>query len=277
MRNRLALRRRTLGVAVVLTLGSLVSALAVTPSASAACATRTTRSISGVVYGADLRDVNVSIGFDVQSTTGTMINVSDGCLKTSGYSAPQQEKNHYVSGEGAPRSSRMYDVNGTYRGLTTHTWSLTGLPSNAASVWIEVYSRGYVGSPCTQCFGLKDVHKYGYLMRRQVKVGSTGVLLRLPMTCAYSGGNAGAVFGYVKDASGHSVQPDRAMAWSTAPDSNTTIMGWGSGTLATGSYRIVSLASNQKYSVWVTYKGVTQKRTGIAVTPCHTTPLSFKF
>lgn len=277
MRNRLALRRRTLGVAVVLTLGSLVSALAVTPSASAACATRTTRSISGVVYGADLRDVNVSIGFDVQSTTGTMINVSDGCLKTGGYSAPQQEKNHYVSGEGAPRSSRMYDVNGTYRGVTTHTWSLTGLPSNAASVWIEVYSRGYAGSPCTQCFGPKDVHKYGYTMRRQVKVGSTGVVLKLPLTCSYSGGTAGAVFGYVKDAAGHSVTPTRAVAWSQAVDTNTTPMGWGSGSLALGSYKIPSLAANQKYAVWVSYKGVTQKRTGIFVSACHTTPLSFKF
>jgi len=262
---------------VVLTLGSLVSALAVTPSASAACATRTTRSISGVVYGADLRDVNVSIGFDVQSTTGQMINMSDGCVKAGGYSTPQQEKNHYVSGEGAPRNSRMYDAQGTYRGMTTHTWSLTGFPSNAASVWIEVYSRGYVGSACTQCFGLKDVHKYGYMMRRQVKVGSTGVVLKLPMTCSYSGGTAGAVFGYVKDAAGHSLTPDRAMAWSVAPDSNTTIMGWGSGTLRLGSYTIPTLASNQKYSVWVTYKGVLQKRTGIIVSACHTTPLSFKF
>jgi hypothetical protein len=254
-----------------------VLTVATAPGAAAACATRTTRSISGYVAGLDNRDVNVSIGFDVVDASGRGINVSDGCTKTSGYSAPQQEKNHYVSGEGAPRASKMYDAQGVYRGVTTRNWSLGSLPSNAAGVWIEVYSRGYQGSACTSCFGPKDVHKYGYVMRRMVKVGSTGVALRLPMTCAYSGGSTGKVYGRVFNAAGASLTPTRAMAWSIAPDNNTVPMGWGSGSLGKGAYEVSSLASGQKYVVWVTYNGVTQKRTGIAVNACKVTPLNFKF
>ncbi|MGB8652508.1 MAG: hypothetical protein WCD35_17810 [Mycobacteriales bacterium] len=245
------------------------------PAASAACATRTTRSISGVVYGVDNRDVNVSIGFDVQSTTGQIINVSDGCAKTGGYSAPVQEKNHFVKGEGQARASRMYDVNGVYKGVTTRTWSLNNLPSNAKSVWIEVYARAYTGSPCTTCMGNVDTHKYGFATRRQVPVGATGVMIRLPINCAYAGGSNGTITGSVKTRAGTPVKADRVYAWSSAPDSNYSVLGWGTAAIGTGSYTLGALASNQKYTLWLYRNGAVYKKTYVPVSKCASTRIDW--
>ncbi len=272
----------------VLASSTLVVPLVVASSqpASAACATRTTRSISGVIYGADNLDVNVSIGFDVQSSSGTIIDATPGsstygCKKTGGYSVKQQEKNRYLNGEGAPHGTKMYDYKGTYMGTTTRTWSLGSLPSNATSVWIEVYSRRYRNTACADpsgnpCMGPSDTHKYGYAMRRQIKVGSTGVVIRLPKNCGYGGSN-GAITGTVKNKSGQALTPSRAFAWSMAADSNAAILGWGSGVRTSGKYTISALAPNQKYAVWVSYNGVTQKRTYVPVSSCKATPLSFVF
>ncbi|MGZ4494181.1 MAG: hypothetical protein ACXVWU_05735 [Nocardioides sp.] len=272
-------RRGPLGraAAALAATAALVVPLVVTsvPAASAACASRTSRSISGVVYGVDNRDVNVSIGFDVESTTGQIINVSDGCAKTGGYSAPVQEKNHYVKGEGQARGSRMYDVNGVYKGVTTRTWSLNNLPSNAKSVWIEVYSRSYTGSPCTTCMGAVDTHKYGFSTRRQVPVGSTGVMVRLPINCNFAGGGNGVITGSVKTRAGTAVKPDRVYGWSSAPDSNYSVLGWGSAALGTGSYRLAALAPNQKYTLWLYRNGVVYKKTGVPVSKCGSTRIDW--
>jgi hypothetical protein len=254
----------------------LVPLVAVTtPTASAACATRTTRSISGVVYGVDNRDVNVSIGFDVESTTGKIINVSDGCAKTGGYSAPVQEKNHYVGYQGQAKGSAMYDVNGVYKGLTTRTWKLSNLPSNAKSVWIEVYARAYNGSPCTTCMGPVDTRKYGFSMRRQVPVGSTNVVIRMPINCGYPGGANGIITGTVKNASLQNVTPDRVYAWSIAPDSNYKVLGWGSGARGSGTYALKAMAPNQQYTIWMYYGGRIWKKTNIAVSQCGTTRVNW--
>lgn len=241
------------------------------PAASAACASRTTRSVSGVVYGVDNRDVNVSIGFDVQSYSGQIINVSDGCAKTGGYSAAVQEKNHFVKGEGQTPASRMFDAHGAYKGVTTRTWSLNDLPSNAKSVWIEVYSRTYTGSPCTACMGNVDTHKYGFSMRRQVPVGATGAVIRLPINCGFPGGGNGSIYGSVKTRSGTAILPEHVYGWSTAGDGNYSVLGWGSAARATGSYNMTALAPNQKYTLWLSRNGVVYKKTGIPVYACRGT------
>jgi hypothetical protein len=246
------------------------------PSASAACASRTTRSISGTVSGQDDHDVNVSIGFDVESTSGKVINVSDGCAKTGGYSAPVQELNHYLSGEGAPRGSRMYDANGAYKGVTTRSFRLTNLPSNAAYVWIEVYSRRYTGSPCTTCMGPADVHKYGYAMRRRIPVGTTGINIKTPMTCSNVwGGAAGKIAGVVKDRSGKTVNPTHVYTWSEITNS-PALTGWGSAQPVTnGNYLLSSLASKQRYTVHVFTGSVDHPKYHVPVYPCQTTHVNF--
>lgn len=245
------------------------------PGASAACASRTTRSISGVVYGVDNRDVDVSIGFDIQSTSGAIINLSDGCAKTGGYSTPMLEKNHFVKYLGQAKASRMYDAHGVYRGITSRTWSLTGLPSNAKSVWIEVYARGYNGSPCTTCMSPSDTRKYGYSMRRQVPVGSTNVVIRMPINCGYAGGGNGRIAGSVRTSSGTAVKPSHVYAWSIAADSNYHVLGWGSAALATGSYAMSAVAANQKYTMWLYVGTRVLKKTNIPVSSCRTTTVNW--
>jgi hypothetical protein len=258
-----------------------------TPEASAACASKTTRSISGTIIGADNLDVNVTMGFDVESTTaGVIIDATPGvstygCRKTGGYSVKQLEKNRYLNGEGKPAGSPMYDYTGAYMGRTTRTWTLGNLPSNAKYVWIEVYARKYRNTGCKDangnwCFGLSDTHKYGYAMRRRVPVGATGVVIKLPRNCGYGGSN-GAIAGSVKSASGAALTPSRAMTWSTSGDSNTRSLGWGSGTRSSGKYQLTALASSQTYDVRVTYNGVTKRKTGVAVSACKTTPVNFVF
>lgn len=275
-----------LGVVLATTVASVVPLLALeAPVAGAACATRTTRAISGTVTGTDNLDVNVTIGFDVETSTGVIIDATPGsstygCKKTGGYSVKQLEKNRYLDGEGKPAGSPMYDYTGAYMGKTTRTWKLGSLPSNAKYVWIEVYARKYRNTGCKDangnwCFGLSDTHKYGYVMRRRIAVGSTGVALRLPRNCGYGGSN-GAISGTVKTTSGTAVTPSRAFAWSTATDSNSAVLGWGSGLRSSGKYTVPALASKQSYTVWVTYNGVTQKKSA-SVAGCKTTPLSFVF
>jgi hypothetical protein len=254
-----------LGAAIALPL-VLTTAM---PAASAACAGLTGNLITGTVSGLDGRDVNVSIGFDVESTTGQVINVSDGCAKTGGYSAPVKELNHYVSGEGQARGSRMYDSSGAYKGLTTRGFSLTGLPSNAKYVWIEVYARRYSGSPCTTCMGPADLHKYGYAMRRRVPVNTRGVNIRLPMTCSSAwGGSAGRITGSVRNSAGSPVTPSHVYAWSELPDNSTALTGWGSGSISGGSYSISALASRQSYTMWLYVGTKVYKRTHIGVGAC---------
>jgi hypothetical protein len=262
-------------------LAPLLVALPATP-ASAACATKTTKSIKGVVYGSDNRDVNVTIGFDVVDKNGVSIDAtpgvsSYGCRKTGGYSV-KQEKNVWIGGEGVPAGSAMYNYKGEYKGKTTRTWSLGNLPSNAASVWIEVYSRKSRNTACMSG-GLPcrdpDTHKYGYVMRRKVALGSTGVKLILSRNCNYGGKN-GVIAGTVKNKAGQALTASRGFAWSTKTDQNYTALGWGSAIRTSGSYKVSALAAEQQYVVWMTYNGVTQKKY-VTVSSCKTSALNFVF
>jgi hypothetical protein len=268
------LSRGQVGFAAVV--GALVLPLLLPPSpAAAACAAPGSRSISGVVYGVDNKDVNVSIGFDVESTSGQIINVGDGCAKTGGYSTPVKEYNHYTSYAGAAPDSMQVDHSGTARGRTVRTWSLTGLPANARSVWIEVYVRDYKNYNNPSAMGPVNTAKYGFVTRRQVVVGSRNVMLRLPMSCSYRGGSNGGVAGTVRTRSGAAVTPDTVYAWSTMKDQNNTIMGWGIGTRSAGNYKVSALAANQPYVIQMTYQGHLYEKRGVTVRSCSITALNW--
>ena len=72
------------------------------------------------------------------------------------------------------------------------------------------------------------------------------------------------------------LRPDRVIAWSIMPDSNTVPMGWGAATTGPGWYDVESLASGQKYMVWMTDKGGMQRSSGVVANPCKITPLNFR-
>ena len=274
--------RRVLGPVLALTLAAAGAGLTTTP-ASAACARNSGKAVSGTVFGQDGRDVNVSIGFDVVDANGRPLNTdprssSYGCAKTGPYSVPQSYLNHFVSPEGAARGSVMKDGN-----RTTRAWRVGDLPSNAVGTYIEVYSRGYEGSPCKDangnyCFNPSNPKKYGFNNKHVVPVGTAGLGIKLPMTCAY-GGTAGAISGTVTDATGREVRLKSLYAWTEATwNAYPFMQGWGSARwTTTGRYNVPALASNQTYVVHATTTaGVTLVRKGVRVNDCRATPLSFR-
>jgi hypothetical protein len=247
--------------------------------ALAACASNSHKSVAGTFYGQDNRDVNVSIGFDVVDRYYHGINAdpatSDyGCAKNGnhgGYSIAQHEYNHYVTNVGAPQNSLQKDGTRTVR-----TWTLSNLPSNAAYVWVEVYSRGYKGSPCVTCFNPGDVYKYGYANRQWIPVGSVNQPLMLALTCA-KGGTTGSISGRVVNSAGAGIALRNVFAW-TAHRYNVGPypQGWGSGRLGSsaGTFSLPSLAGAQPYTVWAqTTAGKVVKVTNVPVHGCKNTPI----
>lgn len=251
--------------------------------AQAACASNSGKSISGTVFGQDGRDVNVSIGFDLVDKNGKALNAdpksaSYGCAKTGGYSVPQTYLNHFVPPEGAPQGSTMQD--GT---KTTRAWTLGNIPSNAVGAYIEVYHRGYKGSPCKDangnyCFNPQTLTKYGNANKHLVPVGTSNLPIRLPMTCQY-GGTAGNIQGKLVNAAGQPVKVKSLYAWTEHKwNAYPFYQGWGIAQFPRDGYYVVpSLASKQTYVIWVnTTDGRTIKRTGVTVNDCKATPLSFR-
>lgn len=271
-----------------------------TPQAQAACATNSGKSITGTVVGQDGRDVNVSIGFDLVDRNGRALDAdptsaSYGCAKTGGYSVPQTYLNHFVGPEGAEphRPSRGWSPRERafrYREPvmpdgqpTTRRWKLTSIPSNAVGAYIEVYHRGYTGSPCRDangnyCFNKQTLTKYGNSNKHLVPIGTQDLPIRLPMTCAY-GGSAGSISGRILDAAGRPVQVKNLFAWTeTKWNAYPFLQGWGIARFSSdGSYVIPSLASKQKYVLWLTaMDGTVHKRFGVPVNDCTATRLDFR-
>ncbi len=275
--------RRALPVAALL-VGLIAPAAGVLTAApaGAACATRTTKSISGSVYGQDGLDVNASVGFDVLDKAGKPINADParadyGCAKSGGYSVPQRYFNHFVTYQGATPGTVMKDGN-----RTTRAWRLTDLPSNAAFVWIEAYSRGYQGSPCKDskgnwCFNPTDVRKYGYSNLIKIPVGTQGIKVVLPTTCGYRG-TAGSIVGKGIDAAGKPVTLKQVYAWTEASwNAAPGIHGWGAHKPTTPGYALRSLAAGQRYVVWAYGpRGNKVVTKNVLVRPCTSTPLTIR-
>lgn len=252
--------------------------------ASAACASVTTRSVTGTVTGQDGLDVNASIGFDVLNAANQHLDANPhsptyGCPRAGGYSIPQRELNHFVSGHGVAPGSRQADGSRTVRAV-----GIFSLPSNATQVWIEVYSRGYTGSPCRDaqgnyCFNYPDLSKYGDANRQKVPPGTHGLALRLPMTCGYHGTD-GAITGRAYTSSGTPVTLSGVNAWTTALWNRApALQGWGMADRISGnSFHIAALAAGQSYTVEATStRGQTVRRLFVPVSSCRSTPVTIRF
>lgn len=289
-------------VALLLPVSAPLSESGAGSRAAAACASNTGRSITGTVMGEDGRDVNVSIGYDLVDVNGRALNAdpnsaSYGCAKTGGYSVAQTYLNHFVGPEGVAPVERTRGWSPAHRASSKQAgpvimrdgtpvrrdWKLANIPSNAVGAYIEVYHRGYQGSPCRDsagnyCFNPPTLTKYGYANKHLVPVGTQNLPIRLPMTCAY-GGRAGSISGNITNAAGQPVALQSLYAWTEAKwNAAPFIHGWGSARFSgTGSYTVPSLASGQNYTIWATTKdGRTIKRTGVPVGACKATTVNFR-
>jgi len=233
------------------------------PAAPARCAPVTDRVFTGTVTGADGLLPNVTIGFDMKDAAGNPISLVDGCDPHGEYSTVVQ-LNHWVSERGAPAGTEMTDWQGHDGGPVTATFQLRGLPANAASTWIETYTRRATGEPCNRnwpCAGAVDVRKYGMVNRRAYPLDGRSVDLVLPLTPAY-GGSTGTLAVSVVDGSGAAVPAgtvQESYAWSMAtPDGVVPSQGWGiSVPDGPGHFTVPSLAGDQDYVTWVyTTRGI---------------------
>ncbi len=251
-------------------------------SPSTACAKNTGKAITGTVFGQDDRDVNVSLGFDLVDGSGRAVNADPrqpgyGCAKTGGYSIAQTYLNHFVGPEGAPANSLMKDGHRTTRG-----WQLVDIPSNAVGAYIEVYTRGYQGSPCKDsagnyCFNPENHVKYGNSNKHLVPIGTANLPIRLPTTCAY-GGTAGSITGTVTDSSGRRTNVQSLYAWTEYKwNASPYYQGWGTAQFSsTGAYTVPALASGQTYVMWATTAGgQVVKKSGVRVNSCAATNVAF--
>ncbi len=204
--------------------------------------------ISGTIQGADGKIVDVYIGFDVLDGAGRKINLGGG----PGYSAAQR-LNHCVATNGATSSTQCPQTGYT----TTRNWSLT-LPSNAATVYIEVYPKapstsfwlnnykGYTGPTP----GSTNTSTYGETYRRAIPVPGNmrNIRIVLPLVCGQRDGSTGTLTGHISGwptgVTGH------VNAWSQAPNTMVT-QGFSAGSRVdvNGYYRIDKLQSGQAYGL----------------------------
>jgi len=255
--------RRLIAAAVAAT--AAISGLATVEAApaSAACAAASSQYIAGDLVGQDHHDINAQVSFDVKDRYGNTIGL-DGC-RTSGYTKTIW-MNMNLGPAGAVHTSR-----------TQYAWRIDRLPANAVSSWIEVWTRTNTPKPCPTCDGPVNTSVYGFVNRRAVPLNRM-YLLKAPLHCGIGGGTSGSIQGRLIDGAGRPVKFDRIYAWSEAtPDGSVSMQGWGTGVQSTtGYYKIDNLASGQRYVVWATYHGVTQKRGHIMVAPCGQVPLAFR-
>ncbi|MCW2777045.1 MAG: hypothetical protein JWN17_770, partial [Frankiales bacterium] len=147
---------------------------------------------------------------------------------------------------------------------------------------VEVYSRGYTGSPCKDskgnyCFNNTDSRKYGNANLIKVPVGTQNAKAVLPTTCGY-GGTDGAIIGSGVDAAGHAVRLKQVYAWTEASwNAAPGLHGWGGDAPTGTSYAVRSLAAGQTYRVWgYSQSGKVTVLKGVRVNACKSTPLRIR-
>jgi hypothetical protein len=247
---RLSLRgRRTV------TAGMAFAIAAVGVFSSACEPAATTKVISGTIKGADGHVVDVMLGFDVLDARGNKIDMGS---INAGYSAIQR-LNHCVPIQGATGTgicpATTHYGQQTPAQATTYNWSLR-VPSNAASVYVEVYPkeptpnytvsyRGYVG-PMP---GTTNVTEYGMTHRRAINVAFgnvSNVSIVLPVACGNgNGGTTGTMAGHINGWYGGT---GSIYTWSMSSDRPT--LGFGVANVDSGgNYRLAGLASGQSYKV----------------------------
>ncbi len=266
------LSRALLALLMAVTGLAVVQAGAPTEADAAACASKN-KSLSGTAEGEDGRYLSIQVSIELFTAGGTKIDMN-GCAMGGGYSAttlvnekPGTTCCMILPGEGTPNST-YNDGQQTYN--LEKTWSFSGIPSNAATVWIESYTKKRGGQPNTTTV------RYGHSMRRPISLSASNVAIRQPLNCGLSGGgvsgSTGSLIGKVYN-NGSRVTPTRVSAFSTSPDggNNGPILSFNvPAGHPSGSYRIDSLSPGI-YKIYVSAAGTTKSFQSLRVNACQTT------
>jgi hypothetical protein len=197
----------------------------------------------------------------------------DGCVRTApGYATTVLVNNRpgttccfALSGQGS--ASTPVD------GLTlTTAWTLTGIPDNVASIWIETYTKQAGGQPNS------STERYGHTIRRVPFTGRPPGPIEIvqPLRCGVAGdhgvaGSTGGITGRVFH-DGVQVTPTRVSVFSTTPDD-----GNGGAHLSlnvvgphpAGQYHVDALAPGT-YAIFVTTAGASRRFDNLRVDACRT-------
>ena len=259
-------RPRWAGALALVLAATVLPAIATTPTtaaAAAACSPSSGRSVGGTVEGEDGRYVSAQVSIEFFTADGTKVG-TDGCPMGGGYAVTDLVNESssccfILPGEGS--------TSGTYgQWQLEKTWQVTTIPANAHTIWFEVWPKRAGGQPNTAD------ERYGYAMRRPVAIGNgrNDIDFRLPLQCRH-GGSTGDVLVY-NWIDGRLVEASQVGVWSSDPDSETKILGWGwnNGGGDELGRTLVQHVYPGNHWVLSTVNGVTHRRQA-AVRACETT------
>ncbi|MDH3755230.1 MAG: hypothetical protein OEU32_15275, partial [Acidimicrobiia bacterium] len=213
--------------------------------------------------GEDDRWVYVLIGLELFDANGTKL-AADGCPASQGgysISAPVNETGS-ITGEGTTDGAGL-----------TKTWSMN-VPSNAATVFLEVYPKTRLTDPP----GATDKVRYGSILRHDIPVRSNLPLV-LPLNCGLTGGGVtgtnGSIIGTVTR-NGSPVTPDRVSVWTLEPDTDLKPLGWGIAEVVSGGFRAEALPGDARYQIFVTQGGETKRVLWVPLNSCQETQIDVR-
>jgi hypothetical protein len=248
---------------VLLAVLAVLGALLTTVGGGSASAEGTI-AVGGTIDGSDGWAVNALIGIDLQDASGQVLHKS-GCVRSP--ECPVTSYGVIVN------VNRTLPPEGSSDTSTAVIDWVAELPSNTASIYIEVYPKNQQG--------VTTESRYGHAMRHSIRTPTADAIdLHLPLICAQQG-TTGNVRGQATK-NGAPIGLKRAIAWSidqyNAVERPT--LGWNVGipNSTDGTYVIPNLASGQRYQVWTTTtEGEVKKTSGVSVEPCTDTQVDFSF
>lgn len=271
MREARPARAATTAVlAVLLLAGALAFGVATASPAAAACpAAPHNGTIGGSFTGADGATISGFVGISLFDCNGRSINMS----------GQQQAVGAYVAQDlvnSVNNCCFTRDVNGGGSG-NERTWSISGIPSNAAYAFIEAYPKSSSGDPSGLYPGFTDYRRYGGQM---IPVGAINQSqnLTLPLNCS-AGGSNGSINGTVRMANGANADVYYVVAFSKGGVATQGFVASNEGRV--NGFSIPALAPGQNYSLEINLRNgqrywfENDYGYGVPVNACGTTNRSF--
>jgi hypothetical protein len=249
---------RLLAAAATLAGLALVPVIASAPAQASGCAAQT-KILWGSVSGSNGYYVNAMLGFDIKDSHGRTID-PNGCPRTAGGYGATQHVNYCLTSNGAATSAPRTDygqVPACAHTASTKQWGIW-LPSNAASVYIEVYPKKQSGAPQ---FGVTEYGRFAMAYKRSVPTTGAYTLanITMPAICHRGAGNlTGSLYGYFyKGNTRWYPHAGTVNAWSVE-NANVLILGMGIGSVDAqkGMYTIPYLALLSHYTLIANLDGV---------------------